>query len=86
MRLGLVTPVAWIALVIVSRNPPPWLRESLGAAIMLVVMASAVLLMLDSRSTLAPYAHYPFLLVVIYATSSSGCGSGTPASLRSALC
>lgn len=66
LRLGIVTPIAWVVLVVFSRNPPPWLREGLAAAMMLLVMTSAVYLVLESQNPLATYAHYPFILVIIY--------------------
>ena len=66
LRLGLVTPVTLAVMLVFARDPAPWLREGLGAMMMLVAMGSAVFLMLQSASPRAVYSHYPFILVVLY--------------------
>ena len=68
MRLGIVTPLALMLLVITALNPPPVFREGVQAAI--VVMASMIppVLILTSESPWREAGHHGILLVVMFAT------------------
>ena len=67
MRLGVVTPLALVMVIVLRSNPPVALRESMEAAITVVVTASILWLMLASRSPLSVYHSYGIVLVILFA-------------------
>ncbi len=66
VRLGLITPLALVMLAALSRNPAAWLRESMEAAMTMLVVAGVLYLDVITRSPLAGHAPYSLLLVVIF--------------------
>ena len=66
-RLGITTPMALIILAVLWRNPAPWLREGMEAALDVFVVAGTLYVVLRSSSPLAEHAHYSLPLVIIFA-------------------
>ena len=67
IRLGVVTPLAVVIILVLLRNPPAFAREGMLAAITVVVTASLMWVMSISRSPLQAHFHYGVVLVLLYA-------------------
>ena len=66
LRLGIVTPLSIAMFAILWRNPRAWLRETMGAAMSVIIVASLLYLTVKSRSPLAAHAHYPLMLMMVF--------------------
>lgn len=58
LKLGLIAPLFLLSLFVFSRNPPPWLRESIIMGTAITIMSVQMFLLLSSSSPLAAYAAY----------------------------
>ena len=67
IRLGLVTPLFLAVILVLRFNPPPALRESLQAGLIVVVTASILWLTAVSQSPTHVYRHVGVILVVLFA-------------------
>lgn len=67
IRLGIVTPLFLAFILVLRFNPPPALRESLQAGIIVVVTASILWLTVASDSPTHIYRHVGVILVVLFA-------------------
>ena len=67
LRLGVVTPLALAMVIVLRSNPPPFLRESMQAAITIIVTASIMWLMVASHNPLSVYHSYGIVLVILFA-------------------
>ena len=68
LRLGVVTPLALAMLLFLRSNPPPVLRESLQAALIVIIAGSILWLTLASHSPMHVHRHAGIVLVVLFAT------------------
>lgn len=66
VRLVILTPLALAMFAVLSFNPRPWLRESMEAAMMLLVVCGILYLLMASRSPLADHAFYSLLLILLF--------------------
>jgi diguanylate cyclase (GGDEF)-like protein len=66
VRLAVITPLALAMFAVLSRDPPPWLREGMEATLTVVVVVGMLYLFLASRSPLAAHAHYPLLTIIMF--------------------
>ncbi len=67
VRLGLVTPLFLAVMVVLRFNPPPVLRESLQAGLIVVVTTSILWLTAISQSPTHIYRHVGVILVILFA-------------------
>ena len=67
LRLGVVTPLALVVLLVLRSHPPPALRESLQAGLTVVIAASILWLTIASQSPMHVYRHAGIVLVVLFA-------------------
>lgn len=67
VRLGVVTPFALAMILALRLNPPPVLRESLQAAISVVITASILWLTVASHSATHVHRQVGIILVVLFA-------------------
>lgn len=67
LRLGVVTPLALAGILTLRMNPPPVVRESLQAAISVVITASILWLTVASHSPTHVHRQVGIILVVLYA-------------------
>jgi len=67
IKVGLVTPLFLLSLFALTRDPRPWLRESMVTVITIAIMAGQIYLVCESSSPLAAYAHYPMLIDIVFA-------------------
>ena len=66
VRVLILTPLALAMFAVLFFNPRPWLRESMEAALMLIVVGGILYLLMESRSPLADHAFYSLLLIVLF--------------------
>ena len=66
VRLLILTPLALAVFTVLFFNPPAWLRETMEATLMLMVVAGILYLLMASRSPLADHAFYSLLLIVLF--------------------
>lgn len=66
VRLFIVAPLSILMFAILWGNPRAWLRETMGAAMSVVVVGALLYLLLKSRSPLAAHAHYPLMLMMVF--------------------
>jgi hypothetical protein len=66
LKLGVIAPLFLLSLFVFSRNPPPWLRESIVMGTAIVIMSVQMFLLLSSSSPLAVYAHYSAPLDLLF--------------------
>ena len=67
VRLGLVTPLFLAVMVAMRFNPPPVLRESLQACLIVVVTTSVLWLTAVSQSPTHVYRHVGVILIILFA-------------------
>ncbi len=67
IRLGMVTPLFLAVIFVLRFNPPPALRESLHAGLIVVVAASILWLTAVSQSPTHVYRHVGVILVILFA-------------------
>lgn len=65
-RLGIITPLAIVSFVVLWHNPRPWIRESMEAALTVLIAAGLLFLVLTSKSPFAVHAHYSMLLILVF--------------------
>ncbi len=66
VRLLILTPLALTMFAVLFFNPPAWLRESMEAALMLMVVSGILYLLMATHSPLADHAFYSLLLIVLF--------------------
>ncbi len=69
VRLGLVTPLFLAVFLVLRFNPPPALRESLQAGLIVVVTTSILWLTAVSQSPTHIYRHVGVILVILFANA-----------------
>lgn len=66
VRFGVIIPLGLAGCAIVWRNPPAWLRESIDAGLVVLIIGALLFLYLSSRSALAAHAHYSLVVMLIF--------------------
>ncbi len=67
LRLGVVTPLALVVLLVLRSNPPSALRESLQSALTVVIVASILWLTLASHNPMHVHRPAGIVLVILFA-------------------
>jgi diguanylate cyclase (GGDEF)-like protein len=67
LRLGVVTPLAVVVMLVLRSRPPPVLRESLQAGLIVVIAASVLWLTYASQSPMHVHRHAGIVLIVLFA-------------------
>ncbi|MCX8253027.1 Diguanylate-cyclase [Beijerinckiaceae bacterium RH CH11] len=68
LHLCIMTPIMGVVILMLSRRPPAWLRESILAFGIVLATAAILGLMLISKSPLRSSEHLSVVLVILFAT------------------
>ncbi len=66
LRLGILTPITVLVLIVTWFVPPPWVRESMMAVILVLASCVTPILMHLSDSVYLDAGHHGLILVVLY--------------------